>query len=65
MDNGILSNVMEVSEGISPLSVALLLLVTTIGAVLLTTLCGGLFATLCGALIAVKNFLEQLFDRKK
>ncbi len=53
----ILSDVMQVSENISPLSVILLLLITIVGVVLLITLCN------CG-LAAMKKLGNRLFGRK-
>ncbi len=53
----ILSDVMRVSDNISPLSVILLLLITIVGVVLLITLCNG-------GLVAVKKLWNRLFGRK-
>lgn len=56
MDN-ILSDVSKVAGNISPLSVIVLILVTTVGAVVMITLC-------CGGLAAVKKLWNRLFGRK-
>lgn len=58
MNEDILSDVMKVGENISPLSVALLLVITIVGVVLLITLCNG-------GISAVKHLWNRLFDRKE
>lgn len=58
MNEDILSDVMKVGENISPLFVALLLVITIVGVVLLITLCNG-------GISAVKRLWNRLFDRKE
>lgn len=55
--NNILDDAMKVSGNISPLSVAVLILISIVGVVFLIALCNG-------ALIAVKKFWDKLFHNK-
>ena len=57
MNETILNDVNRIVGNISPLSIILLLLITTVGAVLLITLCNG-------GLAAVKALWNRLFGRK-
>lgn len=57
MNETILDDVMKVSGNISPLLVILLLVITTVGAVLMITLC-------TGGLMAVKKLWKRLFGKK-
>lgn len=57
MNETILGYVMSVAGNISPLTVMLLLLVTTVGAVIMIVLC-------TGGLKAVKKLFKRLFDKK-
>jgi hypothetical protein len=54
MNGTILEDVMKVSGNISPLLVILLLVITTIGAVLMIILCSG-------GIMAVKKLWKRLF----
>lgn len=56
MNGNILSDVSNVAGNISPLSVVLLLVITTVGVVLLITLCNG-------GLFAVKRLWKRLFGK--
>ncbi len=53
----ILSDVMQVSGNISPLSVVALLAITIVGVVLMITLCNG-------GIAAIKKLWDRLFGRK-
>ena len=57
MNGTILEDVMKVSGNISPLLVILLLVITTIGAVLMIILCSG-------GIMAVKKLWKRLFGKK-
>ena len=57
MNETILNDVAKVPGNISPLLVILLLVITTVGAVLMISLCSG-------GMIAVKKLWERLFGKK-
>lgn len=57
MNETILDDVMNVAGNISPLTVILLLLITTVGAVVMIVLC-------TGGLKAVKKLWKRLFGKK-